>query len=756
VLSVYDALSRVERFSHGDSLATRAKTNRKEFNMNQWYAKKRHVFVLMTLVGAILMGLVWLAGAPGSVRAQGTLLLNTSYKDATPRKVGAGGTVAYSIILNNDAISTTGDIIVNDPLAPELSYVGFSARVMPEGAGFGFPSGSGVSFEVNPIAPGGTVTLSFQATVATGVLPGDIITNTATISEGGLDFTRFVTVTVEDYPGVQINEPWNNQLLTNRGTFAIKGRAWTGDDPGFPDPPEIIPIVNGGGANDWYVVQWQEVSSAVQYVLQESTDMYFSTVTDEITVDAPAVSHSFSSQPRGQTYYYRAKTRTLEYESRWSAVQSVTVNPTGLLFQPLDASPVLPSVAPLAAATAPTVEVNIKKVGSSDSWQQATAITADPTGDWWNWTYNWTLPVEDDAQYIIQARAKGIGGGFDGDKIDTITVTIRNGTRYVYFPIIARRSPPIPYGTTLTIDNDDSHGNYQLSWSYTQPTDPFKPTSYIFQEATDANFTNLLFNQTATSPRPYSNKAVGTYYYRVRGRNSYGDGPWSNVQTIVVKPKGFYDNFSNPSSGWPRQVFKVDGRGVLDADYDNGFYRMKILLDTYGSNNKRMGILPAPYSHTDNSYDVEVHHWFVKAVDQTLEPTSGKAGIIFYGGRSGTGYFETPYIVEWNFEGQCSISRYLNYSNVTGHNPYVPVAWLGRDPILRNWGSCPGLQAGYDKLTRARVEMRGGYINVFFNDQYVGTYSASFAGGPHVGLVTGSWERTPVQSRFDEFRVTDR
>ncbi|MBN2394121.1 MAG: DUF11 domain-containing protein [Anaerolineae bacterium] len=740
--------------------------------MNQQYAEKRHVFVLLTLVGAILMGLVWLASVH-SARAQGTLLLNTSYKDANPRNVGAGGTVAYSIILNNDSLSTTTTIEVNDPLAPELTYVSYSAHVVPEGAGFGFPSGSGVQFTVDPIATGGTVTLSFQATVATSVLPDDIITNTATITEGGLSFTRFVTVTVEDYPSVQIDEPWNNQLFTTRGTFTIAGRAWTGDEPGFPEPPDLYSISNNGGLNDWYTVSWDSVPGAVAYILQESTDPYFSQIRNEYTV-IDATSKYIEDQPRGYTYYYRAKTRTETYESRWSAVQSVMVNPLDLLYQQWNVAPVVPSVAPLAAATAPTVEVNIKKVGvvQPDNWQQATTITADPTGDWWDWTYAWSLPTEDDAEYDIQVRAKGVNGGFNPEKIDTVRVTIRNGTRYVYLPVIRRRYPPIPYAPLLTLPSNDAHGNYQLSWSYSPATDPYKPTSYTFQEATNASFTSPteLTLSAATLSKSYTDKAVGTYYYRVRGNNTYGAGPWSNVQTVVVQPKGFFDDFSSTATGWPRQVFNLDGRGVLDANYDGGYYRMKILWNQIGLNNKRMGVLPAPYSHADRSYDLQVIHRFVKAADEGgYSPAQGKAGLIFLGTRTngGTGYFETFHVVEWNFEGRCAISGYTNYTTDFGYAPYVPAAYLPRGTndefVYLNWGGwndppCAGLQAGYDNDVTVRVEVRDTQFSVFFNGHYIGTYSfrSGLPGQPYVGLITGSWEITPVQSRFDNFRVTDK
>ena len=586
--------------------------------------------------------------------------------------------------------------------------------------------------------------------MATTVLPDDVITNTATITEGGLAFTRSVTVTVTDAPTVQIRQPISGTLLTaNHGTdVVISGYAWdSSNDPGFPATPVIDSISSpSSGA---YFVSWTQGPDALVYHLQESTSPYF----DKNLVDynpTTTLTYQYVTGKTSGTYYYRLRAMNLEGTSRWSAARSVLVAPT-VLWQLAEGfeSPTIGT----ASAAVPAVYVRI----NGGVWQAATVT--ENAGGYWDWDYDWSLPQEDDAVYTIEARSQDAGGNY-GD-IDTIHVTIRNGTRYIYLPLIMRRYPPIPYAPTLTLPSNDTYGNYQLSWSYTPTTDPYKPTSYTFQEATNASFTTpteLTFPATTLS-QSYSNKAVGTYYYRVRGNNAYGAGSWSNVQTVEVKPKGFYDTFSDVGTGWPRQVFTVDGRGVLDAAYDNGTYRMKILLNKDGLNNRRMGLLPAPYTHTDSSYDVEVQHRFVKAVDQNnFDPTAGKAGIIFYGVRtdSGTGYFETPYILEWNFEGQCSISRYLNYSYATGHNPYVPVAWLERNPILLNWQTCSGLQAGYDKVNTARVEMRGSYINVFFNNTYVGTYSATFSGSPHVGLVTGSWDRTPVQSHFDNFRVTDK
>lgn len=722
--------------------------------MNQLSIHKKRTWVTLTLLGAILMGLVWLVGASGSARAQGTLLLETSYKDATPKQVGPGGTVAYTVVLHNsNLVSATTAIVVNDPLTPQLSYVSFSARTIPEGAGSGYPSGGGVQFEVKSIAAGGTVTLSFQATVATTVVPGDVITNTATITENGESFTRAVAVTIEDYPSAQITEPWNNQLFTNRGVFTIKGRAWNGDNPGFPKPPVLSSIVNGGTSD--YAVVWSAVPDAFVYVLQESTSPYFTQIRNQYSVSG-VTSKYIEGQPNG-VYYYRVKVRILLnsalVDSLWSGIQSATVGATGLLAKLPSAEQ---SIAPLAVTAVPTVEINIKKVGgtSLDNWLPVTTIAPDANGNWWNWTYAWTLPTENDAQYTIQVRAKGPSGYADPTKIHTITVNVNNGIRYVYLPLVMKRYPPVPYAPVLNVASNNTYGTYQLSWVYSPADDPFKPTSYTFQEATESSFTTPTLNETwpsATLSRSFAGKVVGTYYYRVRGNNAYGAGPWSNVQTIVVNQQGFLDDFSNVASGWPRTVYnrgsQPDGP-LFDVNYENGSYRAKIMLNVDGRNNRRMGIVPAPYTNPYNSYDISVEHRFAIAGDQAAKPELGKGGLVF----AANSNFTTIFVVEWNFEGDCAVTKYTNTT--------LPTTIINFNNItyLRGWGKCvPPLAAGYDKINTAKVTVEGNRATVYLNNSVIGTFTDSTISGYHkMGLVSGSWDRTPVESRFDNFKVTPK
>ena len=60
--------------------------------------------------------------------------------------------------------------------------------------------------------------------------------------------------------------------------------------------------------------------------------------------------------------------------------------------------------------------------------------------------------------------------------------------------------------------------------------------TYILQEATNATFTENLRRvcETSGASCSVSGKAEGTYYYRVRGHNQWGNGAWSAAQAVDV------------------------------------------------------------------------------------------------------------------------------------------------------------------------------------------------------------------------------
>ena len=551
-------------------------------------------------------------------------------------------------------------------------------------------------------------------------------------------------------PTLQIHTPVNEAIITQREgtTVTISGFAWNYTPPPFPGVPTLDAIANFEGGGDYYV-RWSAAYSATNYVLREADNPEFENST--LPYSGPDTQKFITGKDVG-AYYYQVRAYNAEgHPSRWSNVEVVTV--TTASTTGFDAQATLPTPQSIAlqevTATEPfTVEVRI----NAGEWQTATA-TQD-AGGWWNWHYDWTLPQEDDALYTIQARAQDSTGT---GEMDTITVTIRNAVFYSYLPIIYKRWPPIPYPPTLhEIENTDGDGNYTVSWEYgTYPGVP-DPTSFTLQEASDTGFTaptewNL---SGSTFSKAFTDKPSGTHYYRVRGSNSYGAGEWSNVRSVAVQ--GFYDNFSDNSTGWPRATYKhSDGVELMNMDYADSTYRMKVLLNAHNRNNHKMGVAKAPLTNSFSNYDASVDHHFRKASDQgEYPPDEGKAALIFGANND----FSTIYVFEWNYNGNCAVTRYRDVTvPVSGYDGFGGNA---KTDAIMGWRNCAdfGLQAGYDKTNHALVEVRDNHATVYIVSGAVKHKVHEFTDDQlrshrQVGLVTGSWLWTPVESRFDNFRL---
>jgi len=240
-----------------------------------------------------------------------------------------------------------------------------------------------------------------------------------------------------------------------------------------------------------------------------------------------------------------------------------------------------------------------------------------------------------------------------------------------------------------------------------------------------------------------------TYYYRVRGINSYGAGEWS--ATVSPQFQGYSDDFSDVNSGWPRKVYyhRVDNKdvAVFDVSYENGSYRAKIMLDTRSFNNYSMGTVRAPWVNEMSEYEVQVDHRFARADDQVTSPTSGKGGLIF----GANGDYSTIFVVEWNYEGDCAVTRYENLGSTV-----VDVRFADHH-FHKSWGRCSSLSTGYDKHNLIKVVVDGNQATVTINGSHIDTFTDSgLSSARRVGLMAGSWERTPVENRFDDFSVIAR
>jgi hypothetical protein len=96
-----------------------------------------------------------------------------------------------------------------------------------------------------------------------------------------------------------------------------------------------------------------------------------------------------------------------------------------------------------------------------------------------------------------------------------------------------QRWPPVPYVPHLgPIENPDHDGHYTVRWEEADLAD-----SYLLEEATTGHFSDaeLVYHGSSSSwSVPGGGNPPGTYYYRVRARNYWGDSAWSNVRLTTV------------------------------------------------------------------------------------------------------------------------------------------------------------------------------------------------------------------------------
>ena len=100
----------------------------------------------------------------------------------------------------------------------------------------------------------------------------------------------------------------------------------------------------------------------------------------------------------------------------------------------------------------------------------------------------------------------------------------------LHLPLVFKIWPPLPEAPALApVDNADGDGGYTVSWSGAA-----RAEDYELQERREAEgwFTAYLGAATHVD---LTNRPAGTYTYRCRGRNSWGEGRWSNEVAAVVQ-----------------------------------------------------------------------------------------------------------------------------------------------------------------------------------------------------------------------------
>ena len=321
------------------------------------------------------------------------------------------------------------------------------------------------------------------------------------------------------------------------------------------------------------------------------------------------------------------------------------------------------------------------------------------------------------------------------DGTDTLpkTATFRVRSR-VYLPLIMRRWPPIPYPTILDpISNPNYTGNYNVTWQAAELA-----ASYILQEDDNSSFSSPQEDDMGTAlNKTFTDKPGGRYYYRVRGQNGWGYGEWSNVESTLVGY--FFDDFSNPASGW-----QIAYDPLYTLRYINSEYSIYVPLDSRGGGNvdtwfDQPAVLSPVNPPSGSNYCVSVDTYFASTPGWWEQHS-----LIF----AASADKHILYRLETNVNGDWAVSKYTDY-----HMPYGGIH-AGNVAII-DWNEESGEHVQKDQgRNHLKVIVVGTTATFYIN----GTTALDFATGLYdlpslnrVGVIGGSYEVTPVDSRFDNF-----
>ncbi|OGR01500.1 MAG: hypothetical protein A2511_02260 [Deltaproteobacteria bacterium RIFOXYD12_FULL_50_9] len=295
----------------------------------------------------------------------------------------------------------------------------------------------------------------------------------------------------------------NNNTLT--GSEKAKTSYW-GKPVASPPASITIPVIDGDGN---YTVSWAASTTVgATYVLEEATDSNF---TDSKAIyNGTDLNTTLTGKTSNTTSYYRVKAIKTNYiDSAWQ------VGANGCL-------------------------VKFRVIPPK-------GIVVPGTDDDGIYTISWLASTTEDAGYILhESTNSGFTAGtvrtvYSGRELSAQISGRRTGATY-YYRVRATKTDyissvwkagktgcevkfPATIPSGIQVPTSDIDGNYTVTWS---PSTTLGVT-YVLEEATDSNFTNV---QTVYSGKGRSivlnNKTnLTTYYYRVKAtKTNYIDSAW--------------------------------------------------------------------------------------------------------------------------------------------------------------------------------------------------------------------------------------
>ncbi len=138
-----------------------------------------------------------------------------------------------------------------------------------------------------------------------------------------------------------------------------------------------------------------------------------------------------------------------------------------------------------------------------------------------------------------------------------------------WLPVVRVGYPPIPEKAVLKpIDNSDRDGDYRVEW-----WPALRANSYVLEVDDNPQFSSpeTVYQGSGTSKQFYD-LSPGTRYYRVRGVNSYGAGPWSAAMSAnVPTPWGIWEIQNDTGGSLTLEIY-----GFGTASYPPGLHEWEV------------------------------------------------------------------------------------------------------------------------------------------------------------------------------------
>jgi hypothetical protein len=389
--------------------------------------------------------------------------------------------------------------------------------------------------------------------------PGDIAVSSVTNGDFESGPTGWVEYSTHGWPLI-INSSFPSGVMPHSGTWAV----WLGGD--YDDTSYIQQQVTVSLQSP-YLAYWHWIGS-------EDTcgNDYGSVIVNSSTVDVYDLCQATGTGDWVKHVVdlsaYMGQSVTLQIQATTNYTLNSNLFVDDVTFQSAITSPSVTSITPNRGSSAGTVHItdlagenfqagaSVKLAMAGYSDITATSVTVVSTSQI---TCDFDLTGAAAGQWDVvvtnpDLQSGTLPGGF------TVSNTI-------YLPLAMRRWPPIPDTPVLDpIDNSDGDGYYTVSWNAAYLAD-----TYTLQEDDNAGFSSPTTRYADSGTSWYaSDQAVGTYYYRVRASNSWGDSQWSNIQSVTVLPPMSVLSVQNDTGG--QLCYEVYGTGIGQRCYSSGTY----------------------------------------------------------------------------------------------------------------------------------------------------------------------------------------